>query len=81
MAERTAAEIAALRRIGKNIKIARVESDHMPQDELARRAGLQRSHLSGIEMGRHNPSAAILLRIATALDVSPAQLWQGVGEE
>jgi transcriptional regulator with XRE-family HTH domain len=41
----------------------------LSQEELADRAGLDRTYVSGIERGRRNPSLRILQRIADALGV------------
>ena len=37
------------------------------QEELAHRAGLDRTYVSGIERGRRNPTLLILQRLADAL--------------
>lgn len=46
----------------------------LTQAELARRAGLNRSYLAGVESGRRNTSARTIEKLARALDVSPADL-------
>jgi transcriptional regulator with XRE-family HTH domain len=78
-AERTDREKEALRRVGKNIRLLRVEHD-LPQDGLARDAGIERTHFSALEKGRHNPSLLTLLKVADALGVSLSYLLRGVGE-
>ena len=40
------------------------------QEELAYRAGLDRTYVSGIERGRRNPSLKSMQRVAAQLDVS-----------
>lgn len=40
------------------------------QEELADRAGLDRTYVSGIERGRRNPSVKSLQRVVAALDTS-----------
>lgn len=45
------------------------------QAELARRASVEVRHISRLENERHSPTAEVLTRIATALGVSPRDLW------
>lgn len=44
------------------------------QEELAHRAGLDRTYISGIERGRRNVSLVNIVRIAEALSVDPGYL-------
>ena len=44
------------------------------QEELAARAGLHPTYISGIERGHRNVSVVNLYRLAAALDVSPGEL-------
>lgn len=44
------------------------------QEELARRSGLTKSYLSGVEKGKHSPTGLALERIATALSVPMSKL-------
>ena len=50
---------AAIRRHRELIRIS--------QEELADRAGLDRTYVSGVERGRRNPTVKILQRLADAL--------------
>ena len=65
--------IQVLKRIGKNIRILRIERE-IAQEELAARAGVHRTHMTKIEGGTSNPSAFTLFRIAQGLDVPLAEL-------
>lgn len=41
----------------------------LSQEELAHRAGLDRTYISGMERGRRNPTVGVLQRVANALGV------------
>jgi transcriptional regulator with XRE-family HTH domain len=41
----------------------------LSQDELADRAAMDRTYISGIERGRRNPTVRVLQRIADALGI------------
>ena len=47
----------------------------LTQQELAHRAGMHWTYLSGIERGRRNPALVNISRLADALDVSLAELF------
>lgn len=55
--------------VGPAIRALR-EQTGLSQEDLAGRAELDRTYVSGIERGRRNPSVKSLQRIACALDVS-----------
>ena len=44
------------------------------QAELARRSGESRMQISRLVSGRHNPSAGVIMRVATALGADPAKV-------
>lgn len=60
-------------RIGLNIRNIR-NSLKLSQEELAFRAGIDRSYLSEIENGYKNLSVLVLDQIASALEVDAAEL-------
>lgn len=63
-----------LRRVlGGNVKRLR-EAGHLSQEELAHRAKVHVTYLSGIENGHRNPSLLVIGRLAAALDVAAAEL-------
>jgi len=62
---------------GQNVARLRVAKG-MSQDQLAERADLDRTYVSGIERGLRNPGIKAVLRIARALGASPGDLCRGV---
>jgi len=55
-------------RVGLNLQALRRDRGYS-QEELAHRAAMHQTYLSGIERGRRNPSVLVLARIAEALGV------------
>jgi transcriptional regulator with XRE-family HTH domain len=60
-------------RIGLNVQRLRRAKD-LSQEELAGRANVHQTYLSGVERGRRNPSVLILDRIAKALGADIEEL-------
>jgi len=52
------------------------EAKKWNQERMAAEAGIHRSYLAGIESGRRNPSLQNIAKIATALGVPIAALFQ-----
>ena len=50
----------------------------LTQEEVADRAGLHVTYLSGIERGKRNPSLKNIRRLAVALDISLNELFFGL---
>ena len=48
----------------------------LSQEKLAEEAGIHRTYLGGIELGLRNPSLRNIARIAKALGISVADLFQ-----
>jgi transcriptional regulator with XRE-family HTH domain len=59
--------------VGQNVRRLR-EAAGLPQDELAYRAGIHVTYLSGVENGRRNLTLNVLQRLARALGVSEVEL-------
>jgi transcriptional regulator with XRE-family HTH domain len=59
----------ALKRIGARIRELRT-AKNWTQEDLAGECGLDRSYISGLEVGRRNPTYLNLLRIAKTLGTS-----------
>lgn len=50
----------------------------LTQEELAFRAGMNVTYLSDLERGRWNPSLAMIVDLASGLDVHPSQLLKDI---
>jgi transcriptional regulator with XRE-family HTH domain len=59
----------ALKRLGAHIRELRTAKS-WTQEDLAGECGLDRSYVSGLEVGRRNPTYLNLLRIAKTFGVS-----------
>lgn len=67
------AKKALLRKLGRKIKLKRVEQD-LTQYELAEIIECNPSHLGHIERVQSEPSYTMIIRIAKALLISPKDL-------
>ena len=67
---RSAAHVA----FGYAVREARARQG-MSQEALAHVCGLDRTYISGIERGTRNPSLMNILRLADALNTTPADLF------
>jgi transcriptional regulator with XRE-family HTH domain len=63
------------RQVGQNVRTCRTRLG-ISQEELAFRADLHRTYVSGVERGVRNPTILIVGRLAKALDVEPPVLLQ-----
>lgn len=54
-------------RVGLNLQALR-KAKGLSQEELAHRADIHQTYLSGVERGRRNPSVMVLARLAAAMD-------------
>ena len=59
--------------LARNLRLARARVG-VSQEELAARASIDRTYVSGIERGVRNPTVAILARLAAELDTTAADL-------
>lgn len=64
-------------KLGENIKRFRKERG-LSQEKLAELANLHRTYVGGVERGERNISLLNLLHLANALEVSVADLVEGV---
>lgn len=63
------------KRVGQNLRRAR-EVVGISQEDLADRAGLHRTYVSGVERGVRNPTVTVLEKLAKALKVKPSTLLE-----
>lgn len=63
------------KRVGANLRRAREEVG-ISQEELADRAGLHRTYVSGVERGVRNPTVNVLEKIAKALKIKSSTLLE-----
>jgi transcriptional regulator with XRE-family HTH domain len=56
------------RMVGRNVQRLRIAAG-LSQAKLAERMGVDRAYVSGLELGRRNPTILTLWHIAKALDV------------
>lgn len=68
------------KRIGWNIKRLRAERS-ITQEDFATDSGFDRGYISGVERGVRNPSVLVLERIALALQVDVADLFDAAAAE
>jgi transcriptional regulator with XRE-family HTH domain len=61
------------KQFGRNVRKMR-EAKGWSQEDLAEASSLHRTYFSGIERGARNPTLSVVLRLALALSVSPAEL-------
>jgi DNA-binding XRE family transcriptional regulator len=61
---------ATLSQLGRNLRRARTAAG-LTQAALAKRSGMDRSYVSGLEAGQRNPTAVTLQRLAKVLGVTP----------
>jgi transcriptional regulator with XRE-family HTH domain len=67
--------------VGANIRHFRKERG-LTQEQLAHNADLDLRYLGGIERGEHNPTVSVLGRLAEALEIHPADLFdEELGDE
>lgn len=59
---------------GRAVRRRRLDQE-WSQEALAERSGLHRNYIGGIERGERNVGLDNILRIASALDVKPADLF------
>ncbi len=59
---------------GQAVRNKRISAG-LTQEELADRAGLDRSYMGGVERGDRNPSLSVIEKIAEGLGITLAELF------
>jgi len=62
---------------GNQLKTLRKERN-ISQEELAFKAELDRTYISGLECGKRNPTLKILVKLAVSLNMSPSELLKNL---
>ncbi len=62
-------------RVSRNIQRIRREKD-LSQEEVAHRADIHQTYLSGVETGKRNPSILVVERIAKTLGVDVSEIFK-----
>ncbi|MBD3624050.1 MAG: helix-turn-helix transcriptional regulator [Rhodobacteraceae bacterium] len=62
-------------RVSRNVQRIRREKD-LSQEEVAHRADIHQTYLSGVETGKRNPSILVVERIAKALGVDVSEIFK-----
>jgi transcriptional regulator with XRE-family HTH domain len=75
--EKSAPRPAVLRPLGAQLRRLRLERK-LSQEELAERAGLNYKYIGRIELAKADPGAAVLVRLARALDVPVGELFDTI---
>jgi transcriptional regulator with XRE-family HTH domain len=60
-------------KVGEKVRALRLERS-MTQEQLAFDADIDLTYLGGIERGKRNPSLLVMVRLATSLNVTPADI-------
>jgi transcriptional regulator with XRE-family HTH domain len=58
---------------GAAVRAARLEAG-VAQEDLAHKAGVERSHMGKIERGEHMPTLGVVLKVARALNIGADDL-------
>jgi XRE family transcriptional regulator, regulator of sulfur utilization len=78
MMPQTKSDLAVADRIGDNLRRIR-RREGLTQEELAARAGLHRAAIGLLENGHRVPRADTLVKLAGAMEISPVELFDGIG--
>lgn len=62
---------------GKALRALRIASN-LSQEELGLVSGLDRTYISGLELGKRNPTLKVIAHIAACLGTTASDLLEGV---
>jgi transcriptional regulator with XRE-family HTH domain len=71
------ADLEVARRFGANLRRARRRAD-LSQEQLGLRASLHRTEIGLLERGARMPRVDTLVKLATALEIRPGELIEGI---
>jgi transcriptional regulator with XRE-family HTH domain len=77
MAKKKETKPKELKALAKAVRLLR-EKANLSQEDLADRAEIDRTYVSGIERGMRNPSLRVLIRVADGLGVTLATLAKNI---
>lgn len=64
-------------RVAFGERLRELRREHgLSQEAFAHHVGLDRTYVSGLERGRRNPTLAVIVKLAEALEVQPAALLE-----
>lgn len=63
------------RLLGSNVRRYRLSAG-LSQEELAARMDVEQGYISNLEAGKRNPTVLTVWHLASALNLTPAQLFQ-----
>jgi transcriptional regulator with XRE-family HTH domain len=66
-------------KVGEKVRALRLERS-MTQEQLAFDADIDLTYLGGIERGKRNPSLLVMVRLATSLNVTPADILSDLAD-
>jgi len=49
------------------------------QESFANKCGIHRTYVGGVERGERNPTLITILKISSALDIHPSELFKAMG--
>jgi transcriptional regulator with XRE-family HTH domain len=64
-------------RLGQRIRVLRDQAD-LTIKELAAKANVNATYITGVENGKHNPTVGIVARLAKALELDPSSVFEAL---
>jgi transcriptional regulator with XRE-family HTH domain len=64
-----------VRALGRELRRARREAS-LTQEDMARKAKMDRSYISDVERGQHTPSVAIFIKLCKAIGIAPSKVMR-----
>ena len=64
-----------MRALGRELRRARRDAD-LTQEELARKAKMERTYISDVERGAHIPSVVLFIKLCKAIGIAPSKVMR-----